>query len=163
MRSQATLPLQAMSQRVYHKDGTQPLESGWIWVFGSNLAGRHGAGAARVAAQHYGAQFGVGRGPTGRSYAIATKDAALRTLPLSEIALGVAEFLRYAGENPHKSFFVTRVGCVLAGYQDDEIAPMFSAAPANCSLPDQWRAFVQDPAEGQVDAVRRNRFPKITP
>ncbi|MBS3912738.1 MAG: hypothetical protein KGZ70_13105 [Hydrogenophaga sp.] len=111
-----------------------------IFVFGSNLAGRHGKGAALHARQTYGAKYGVGVGPTGRAYAIPTKDEQIRTLPLECIAPYVTDFLAYARDNPHLEFAVTRIGCGLAGYMDVQIAPMFKAAPENCHLPDGWRS-----------------------
>lgn len=110
-----------------------------IFVFGSNLAGRHGAGAALFARQRYGAKLGQGIGPQGMSYAIPTKDAKLVTLPLGEIAIYVKDFLAYATRHPELTFNVTRVGCGLAGYKDADISPMFAGAPKNCVLPAEWR------------------------
>ncbi len=110
----------------------------WVFVFGSNLAGRHGKGAALFARQERGAIYGVGQGRTGNAYAIPTKDTNLRTLPLSEIARYVAVFLDYARRNPDLTFEVTRIGCGLAGYTDSDIAPMFADAPENCQLPREW-------------------------
>lgn len=109
-----------------------------IFVFGSNLAGRHGKGAALTARLKYGAVYGVGIGPTGNAYAIPTKDAQLRTLPLGVIEPYVREFINYARGNPQLRFLVTRVGCGLAGYDDSDIAPMFVGAPPNCELPVSW-------------------------
>lgn len=109
-----------------------------IFVFGSNLAGRHGAGAALWARRYFGAQYGVGVGPTGGAYAIPTKDQDLVTLRLDAIAAYVRGFLDYANENPQEQFQVTRVGCGLAGYKDRDVAPMFKEAPANCLLPEEW-------------------------
>lgn len=111
-----------------------------IFVFGSNLAGRHGAGAALHARKHHGAKYGVGTGRTGEAYAIPTKDAGLQSLPLPAIAGHVSTFLGYAQENPALQFNVTRIGCGLAGYTDAQIAPLFAGAPANCTLPDGWPA-----------------------
>lgn len=110
-----------------------------IFVFGSNLAGRHGKGAALCAKNSHGAVYGVGVGRTGNAYAIPTKDERIRTLPLSRIAVYVAEFLKYARENPEIEFEVTKIGCGLAGYRAHEIKPMFKDAPTNCHLPDWWR------------------------
>ena len=110
----------------------------YVFVFGSNLAGRHGKGAALYAKQHYGAIYGQGSGPQGDSYAIPTKSAKLTTLPLSMIAQYVDEFLAYAEAHPETTFLVTRIGCGLAGYQDHQIAPMFRDAPENCKLPEGW-------------------------
>ncbi len=109
-----------------------------IFVFGSNLAGRHGKGAALHARRYYGAEYGVGVGRTGNAYAIPTKDSRLRVLPLDFIRAKVDEFCRYAAEHPEITFQVTRIGCGLAGYTDDQIAPMFRDAPSNCILPPEW-------------------------
>lgn len=110
-----------------------------VFVFGSNLAGRHGRGAALHARQHFGAVYGQGVGRQGNSYAIPTKDYGIKTLPLDRIRPYVADFLEYARRHPSLTFQVTRIGCGLAGYTDEEIAPMFSGAPNNCILPDGWR------------------------
>lgn len=110
-----------------------------IFVFGSNLAGRHGKGAALDAKELWEAEYGVGEGRTGRAYAIPTKDAALKTRPLKEILVSVDKFKDYARAHPELDFFVTRVGCGLAGYKDKDIGPMFSDAPGNCELPPEWR------------------------
>lgn len=110
-----------------------------VFCFGSNLAGRHGKGAALAARREHGAVYGVGVGRTGNSYAIPTKDERLRTLPLEIIARHVEDFLRYAREHPEDRFQVTRIGCGLAGYTDPQIAPLFSGAPENCLLPEGWR------------------------
>ena len=109
-----------------------------IFVFGSNLAGRHGAGAALFARNNYGALYGQGVGRQGNSYAIPTKDYRINTLPLETIQGYVNEFLLYARNHPELDFQVTRLGCGLAGYNDAQIAPMFTNAPSNCSLPEGW-------------------------
>ena len=110
-----------------------------IFVFGSNLAGRHGAGAALFALQHHGAIYGVGDGLQGSSYAIPTKDFRMRTLPLVEISGYVEGFKAFARMSADMVFNVTRIGCGLAGYTDSDIAPMFKDAPGNCKLPKGWR------------------------
>jgi len=129
----------------YHADGRVPLGS-FVWVFGSNTVGRHGAGAALVAVDRFDAVRGVGEGPTGRAYAIPTKDHKLRPRSLPEIQISVERFKRYAQENPGTRFFLTRVGCGLAAFRDEEIAPMFAGVSNNCSLPEQWAPYIQEPA-----------------
>ena len=109
-----------------------------IFVFGSNLAGRHGKGAARTAQFQYGARYGVGEGRTGMAYAIPTKDEWLRVLPLEHIARSVARFIAYARQSPNLTFKVTAIGTGLAGYRHTDIAPMFADAPSNCILPAEW-------------------------
>lgn len=111
-----------------------------IFVFGSNTAGRHGKGAALYARQHHGAQYGVGVGRTGNAYAIPTKDERLVPLPPDRIEGYVMELLDYARANPGLKFQVTRIGCGLAGYSEEQISPMFLDAPTNCHLPEGWRA-----------------------
>lgn len=106
-----------------------------IFVFGSNEAGIHGAGAAKFAVQKHGAKYGQGVGPQGYSYAIPTKDRNIQTLPLDKIKEYVDEFIFYAGKHPLKVFYVTAIGCGLAGYTPEQIAPMFAHAPTNCILP----------------------------
>jgi len=110
-----------------------------IFVFGSNMAGRHGAGSAKHAALHYGAEYGIGWGRTGNAYAIPTKDKNLQTLPLPNISLAVKKFIEYAIYNPNDRFIVVKIGCGLAGYKDEDIKPFFKNAPDNCILPDGWR------------------------
>ena len=115
---------------------------GVIFVFGSNLAGRHGAGAALYAQHAYGAKYGVGIGRTGQAYAIPTKDAELNTLALEYIHHQVKEFLEYARYYKDEVFFVTRIGCGLAGYKNEQIAPFFRGAPENCVFDIGWKQFL---------------------
>ena len=112
-----------------------------IFVFGSNLAGRHGKGAALTAYRNFGAIYGQGIGLQGNSYAIPTKDEGLKTLPIQKIQKYVSNFLKFAKLNPEMTFQVTRVGCGLAGYEDADIAPLFADAPENCQLPVGWRSY----------------------
>ena len=106
-----------------------------VFVFGSNLAGRHGKGAALWVRQHRGANYGQGVGRQGCSYGIPTKDQQLRVLPLHIVQAHVADFLGYARQRPDIRFELTPIGCGLASYRPDQIAPMFSNAPANVTLP----------------------------
>lgn len=113
-----------------------------VFVFGSNLAGRHGRGAAYFAATYRGAVRGVGEGLTGNAYALPTKDERLGPRSLPEVAAAVQRFLEVALSNPTRSFLVTRVGCGLAGFSDEAIAPMFTDAPENVDLPVRWRQII---------------------
>lgn len=126
----------------FHPDGSQA-PPGAIFVFGSNLAGRHGKGAAFAAKQFYGAVYGRGEGPQGRSYAIPTKGHRLEVLPLDQIHAHVDAFLQYARAHPQLHFFVTRVGCGLARNDNAVVAPLFSSAPKNCSFAEDWRPFLE--------------------
>lgn len=144
------LPVASQTVRAYHRDGSVP-DGDAIWVFGSNLAGRHGAGAAKVAAELFGARRGVGVGPTGRSYAIPTKDGrsggkltdANECLALEIVRSNIERFLSHARANPNTRFVVTRVGCGLAGFADEDIAPFFASAPMNCSFASEWRQHLE--------------------
>jgi len=110
-----------------------------IFVFGSNLAGRHGRGAALHARENYGAVYGVGFGRTGDAYAIPTKDENLQTLPLSTIRAWCWAFIEYARAHPELTFILTPVGTGLAGYTKDQIAPFFvSIIPMNVRYADTW-------------------------
>lgn len=126
----------------YHVDGRVPLGD-LIWVFGSNTRGRHGAGAALVAVERFGAVRGVGEGLTGNAYAIPTKDDKLRPRNIEDIRQSVERFCEFARQNSDRRFFVTRVGCGLAAFRDEQIAPMFAGVPENCSLPESWARYVE--------------------
>lgn len=105
-----------------------------IFAFGSNLAGRHGKGAAKDALR-FGAIYGKGMGLHGQTWAIATKGRNLEILPLSFIEIQVRHFLDYATFDDQLTFLVTPIGCGLAGYKPSEIAPMFKNSPSNVVLP----------------------------
>lgn len=106
-----------------------------IFVFGSNLAGMHGAGSAAEAVKSHKAIYGLGVGLQGYSYAIPTKDQYLEILPLDIIGLYVNQFVLFAISRPDLTFTVVPVGCGLAGYTPKDIAPMFLACPDNVKLP----------------------------
>lgn len=116
-----------------------------IFVFGSNLAGHHGKGAALYAKIHYGAQTGIAIGHIGQCYAIPTKDHYLRSLDLETVAHHVRGFIAYARDKQDLEFNVTQVGCGLAGNKSQDIAPMFGAAPMNCHFDPAWRPFFNIP------------------
>ncbi len=107
-----------------------------IFVFGSNLEGAHIGGAARIAYEKFGAEWGVGVGRTGKTYAIPTMQGGVDT-----IRPYVDDFVQYATSHPELTFFVTRVGCGIAGFTDAEIAPLFNSAAnlPNVALPAGWR------------------------
>ena len=109
-----------------------------IFVFGSNLAGRHGAGAALYALKERGAVLFQGEGLQGTSYGIATKDERIRTRGLVEIEKSVMEFLRFAESRPDLTFDITPIGCGLAGYKRAQIKPMFEGMPPNCRFNKTW-------------------------
>ncbi|MBR3724393.1 MAG: hypothetical protein IKN11_03245 [Bacteroidales bacterium] len=106
-----------------------------VFVFGSNLAGHHGGGAARIALERFGAIYGQGVGLQGQSYAIPTMQGGVET-----IRPYVDEFITFAQNHPDLTFLVTRIGCGIAGFDDSEIAPLFADAHLvpNIVLPKGW-------------------------
>ena len=126
----------------YTPENITELKPNEVFVFGSNLAGIHGAGAARFAHKVFGAEFGVGIGMTGKCYALTTKDHDIWTLPLNRIEEYVIDFLDYAKENLDKTFFVTQIGCGLAGFAPEDIAPMFKVHPKNVILPKEFHEVI---------------------
>lgn len=114
-----------------------------IFVFGSNRAGIHGAGAAAYANKELGAEWGVGEGPTGQCYALPTKGYKIEDLSLSEIKVHIDKFLEFARDVP-KDFKVTCVGTGLAVWNHEDIAPMFVGAPDNCHFDELWKPWLGD-------------------
>lgn len=112
-----------MYNRKFTPDIINSLADNEIFVFGSNLAGAHGGGAARAAYNRFGAVWGRGVGLQGQSYAIPTMQGGVET-----IKPYVDDFIRFAAENPQLSFLVTRIGCGIAGFRDADIAPLFAQA-----------------------------------
>lgn len=106
-----------------------------IFVFGSNLGGMHGGGAARLAFERFGAEWGKGVGLYGQTYAIPTMQGGVET-----IRPYVDDFIAFAKTRPDLTFLVTRIGCGIAGFRDEEIAPLFAAAHDvdNIVLPAGW-------------------------
>ena len=116
-----------------------------IFVFGSNEAGIHGAGAARVALEQWGARRTKGIGLVGQSFAIPTKDRTIRhTLSLPVIKGYVDEFLMFAHLVPDTEFQVTCIGCGLAGLKHEDVAPMFRMGTKNLFFDDLWKPWLED-------------------
>ena len=112
-----------MYNREYTPDMISALAENEIFVFGSNLAGAHAGGAARVAHVRFGAVWGQGVGLQGQSYAIPTMQGGVET-----IKPYVDEFVSFAAEHKEYKFLVTRIGCGIAGFTPDEVAPLFVGA-----------------------------------
>lgn len=118
------------------------LREGEIFVFGSNAKGMHGAGAARVAVEKFGAKMGKGEGLQGRSYAIPTMEG------LESLKGAVDRFAEYAKGHRDLEFFVTAVGCGIAGYTPEQVAPLFYEAAQlwNVYLPVSfWKVILKMP------------------
>ena len=124
-----------MDNRKHTPELITELQPNEIFVFGSNLKGMHGGGAAYIAYRKFGAIMGKGVGLQGQSYAIPTMQGGVET-----IRPYVDEFIRFAKQHPELTFLVTRSGCGIAGFTDDEISPLFAEAHnvENIVLPPGW-------------------------
>ncbi len=124
-----------MQQKRTTPENITSLAPNEIFVFGSNLSGMHGGGAAWVAYRKFGAIMGQGVGLQGQSYGIPTMQGGVET-----IRPYVDEFIEFAKSHPELTFLVTRIGCGIAGFDDAEIAPLFEAAHEvdNIFLPPHW-------------------------
>ncbi len=111
------------SRTIYTPEKITALKSHEIFVFGSNLNGFHAGGAARTAVEKFGAIWGQGVGLQGQSYAIPTMQGGVET-----IKPYVDDFIKFAQTHPEYTFWVTRIGCGIAGFRDEEIAPLFDKA-----------------------------------
>lgn len=109
----------------YTPENIDSLTPNQIFVFGSNLGGFHGGGAARKAYDDFGAIWGQGEGLQGDSYALPTKDEKIQTLPLYKIKKHVDTLFKVCCMNSDKQFLITKVGCGLAGLSVENIGPMF--------------------------------------
>jgi hypothetical protein len=127
----------------YTPENITSLEPEEIFVFGSNLEGNHAGGAARVALERFGAIMGQGVGIQGQSYAIPTMQGGIET-----IKPYVDQFIDLAWEWDQNTFYITRIGCGIAGFTDEEIAPLFDRAYDfyNIRLPESF-----------ANIIRRNR------
>ena len=106
-----------------------------VFVFGSNLEGQHHGGAARMACDRFGAEWSVGVGPTGKCYAIPTMHGGIE-----DIKPYVDDFVKYVKRHPNNRFLVTPIGCGIAGFKNEEIAPLFKELKdtPNVCLPQKW-------------------------
>ena len=137
-----------MNERIYNgiirpvftPDFITELKPDEVFVFGSNLAGMHGGGAAWIAFRQFGAVMGCGVGLRGQSYAIPTMQGGVET-----IKPYVDAFIAFARNHPERFFFVTRIGCGIAGFEDREIAPLFTKAAGveNICLPEGFVKHIQ--------------------
>jgi hypothetical protein len=111
-----------------------------VFVFGSNLSGKHGKGAAKTAMYKFGAKWGQAAGLQGKSYGIPTKDYNMNVLSIPEIEHHVRKFISFAKKNPQLTFFVTEVGCGLSRFSPKQIAPLFVDAKdlSNVHLPKRF-------------------------
>lgn len=123
-----------------------------VFVFGSNLSGFHGAGAAAHAHQKLGAPWGKGEGyhdagPKRKTYALPTKGVNITFMELRDVQVGVDTFMRFALATSDRKYQVTQVGCGLGGFRKENIAPLFKEAPINCFFDEAWEYILGDEFE----------------
>lgn len=129
----------------YHDEHIiKSLPENHIFVFGSDLAGRHEEGGARIAQQHFGAVKGVSRGWMGQSFAIPTLDRSLAPLSCEEIASYIDDFKIYTQNHLSTMYFITALGCGLAGNPISRIAPLFKGISNNVILPESFQVFLEE-------------------
>jgi hypothetical protein len=107
-----------------------------VFVFGSNAGGLHGGGAARIAHERFGAVWGEGHGHHGQTYAIDTMSG------LETLAREAGDFVAYASSHPEHRFLLTPVGCGIAGYTPEQVAPLFAGIPANVTVPASFAPYL---------------------
>ena len=140
-----------LSRPQYTPNRISSLKNDEVFVFGSNLQGHHGGGAARQALMQFGAVWGQGVGMQGQSYAIPTMQGGVET-----VRPYVDQFIRFAKKHSEYFFYVTRIGCGIAGFKDSDIAPLFSDALSveNICLPESFVKVIADAPKD--DLVPRN-------
>lgn len=140
-----------MYNRAFSPERITDLKPNEIFVFGSNLAGSHGGGAARLAYNRFGAKLGQGVGLQGQSYAIPTMQGGVET-----IKPYVDEFIEFARQHTEYKFLVTRIDCGIAGFRDEEIAPLFGNAIdlENVILPKEFVEAIQGNHEDKYNLKR---------
>jgi len=134
----------------FHDENVIPTGD-WIYVFSSNLAGKHAKGKARIARVNFRAEFGVAQGRTSNAYAIPTHDKHMAALSIDSIKAAIEAFLRFAHENQKLNFFVTRIGCEDSAFSDEQMGPLFASAPENCSLPRSWKIYAHGKSSSFVE------------
>ena len=133
----------------YTPDNISSLLPNQIFVFGSNLAGKSGAGAAKFAVKNFGAKYGVGEGLTGQCYAFPTKDENIKTMSLEQIQSHIPAFLKCCDDYPEKEFLLTKIGTGLANLSIKEVALLFGCfeLPPNLVLPREFAEIIQEKEE----------------
>lgn len=109
-----------------------------VFVFGSNSAGHHLGGAAKLAYERFGAKWGVGEGLVNQSYALPTLTKEHNKRSLKALQFSSNRLKMEANANPTKTFYLTKVGCGIAGYDEDVISPLFKDTPTNVIKPKGW-------------------------
>lgn len=147
-----------MTYKYHNESIIKALPENTVFVFGSDMIGQHADGAAKTAVAHFGALNGVGRGWSGQSYAIPTMNEHFQQMPLSQIQHYIDDFKIYTKNHPKIQYFITSLGCGIAGYKIEEIAPMFRGISHNVIFPQSFRAFVEKPLPKLTDTFLHTLF-----
>ena len=133
-------------------ENIQELKENQIFVFGSNESGQHGAGAAKLALDKFGAIFSIGTGLMGNSYALPTKDNYIKPLSINKIKLYIDQLYATVYNFTNLEFFITEIGCGLAEYTPNDIAPLFKnfVNLSNCYLPQKFLDVINKPIKLKV-------------
>lgn len=129
-----------------------------IFVFGSNMQGRHGKGAAAIAFHKFGARLGVPYGLQGQCFAIPTKSDPYHSLSIQAIEIYVHQFINYAMMFNEYQYLVTEIGCGLAGYLPINIAPLFKESPSNVYLPKSFIEVLNNMQQCQITTITKTLF-----
>lgn len=119
-------------------ENLKELKDNEIFVFGSNVYGSHYSGAAKDAKELFGAEMGVGIGMTGKCYAIPTLDEDMQKIELSRLKGFINDFINYAECHSDLTFILTKIGCGIAGFSEDDIKVFFKNTPKNIIKPEGW-------------------------
>lgn len=114
------------------------LSDNQIFVFGSNIIGNHYGGAAKQAFEQFGAQWGVGEGLTGQSYAFPTLDEHMQPVSNTQLKYSRFKLYKFANEHPELTLLLTKVGCGIAGFSEERMKKLFTNAPKNIIKPKGW-------------------------
>ncbi len=114
------------------------LKDNQVFIFGSNLAGRHAGGAARQAHEDFRAEWGVGEGLTGKCYAFPTLDENHQKRSDEDLKESVKKLWLTVVANHDKEFLLTKVGCGIAGYSENYMRDLFKGFPKNLIKPENW-------------------------
>ena len=138
---------------MYTPERIESLKPNEVFVFGSNMNGNHYGGAARIAYDRFGASWGVGEGETGMTYAIPTLNKNMEKVTGQQLSGSISRFITYCENHPEKDFYLTKIGCGIAGWSICEVAEIFFEAlenvselglmPKNLTLPKEFHLYFE--------------------
>ena len=150
--AQNTLSIMRARRRfMFTPERIESLKPNEVFVFGSNMNGNHYGGAARIAYDHFGASWGVGEGESGMTYAIPTLNHGMEKVTHQQLSGSISRFIAFCEEHPEKEFYLTKIGCGIAGWSIYEVAEIFfetlknitklGMLPSNLVLPKEFHLY----------------------